>query len=73
MPQISNARPPDTAELLIKSNILSVGCYVWLLPTRLLANTDCLFKLYMLVKSARTVSREFYMEKRVYIGRTSHG
>jgi len=72
MPQISNARPPDIAELMIKSNILNIGCYVWLLPTRLLANTDCLLKLYMLVKSARTVSREFCMEKRVYIGRTSY-
>jgi len=41
--------------------------YVWLLPTRLLANRDCLLKLYKLVKSARTVSREFDLEKRVCI------
>jgi len=48
---------------------------VVLLPTRLPANRDCLLKLYtsMLVKSARTVSCEFYLEKRVYIGLTSYG
>jgi len=27
----------------------------------------------MLVKSAKTVSREFYLEKRVYIGLISYG
>jgi len=27
----------------------------------------------MLVKSARTVSREFHLEKHVYIGLTSYG
>jgi len=27
----------------------------------------------MLVKSAKTVSLEFYLEKRVYIGLTSYG
>jgi len=27
----------------------------------------------MLVKSAKTVSHEFYLEKRVYIGLTSYG
>jgi len=27
----------------------------------------------MLVKSARTVSREFYLEKGIYIGLTSYG
>jgi len=27
----------------------------------------------MLVKSARTVSRDFYLGKRVYIGLTSYG
>jgi len=41
----------------MKSNIVSFGCYVWLLPTRLPPNRDCLLKLYMLVKSAGTVSR----------------
>jgi len=48
-----------------KSNIVSIGCYVCLLSTRLPANRDCLLKLYtpMLGKSARTVSREFYLEK----------
>jgi len=56
-------------------------CQYWmlrlvvLLPARLPANRDCLLKLYasMLVKSARTVSCEFYLEKRVYIGLTSYG
>jgi len=31
-----------------------------------------LLKLYVLVKSARTVSRAFYLETRVYIGFTSY-
>ena len=39
--------------------------------TRFPANRDCLLKLYMLVKSARTVSRELHWGKRVYIGLTS--
>ena len=39
--------------------------------TRFPANRDCLLKLYMLVKSARTVSRELHREKRVYIGLAS--
>jgi len=39
--------------------------------TRFPANRDCLLKLYMLVKSARTVSRELHREKRVYTGLTS--
>jgi len=30
----------------MKSTIVSIGCYVWLLPTRLLANGDCLLNLY---------------------------
>jgi len=48
---------------------------VVLLPTRLPANRDSLLKLYtpVLVKSARRVSREFYLEKRVYIELTSCG
>jgi len=41
--------------------------------TRFPANRDCLLKLYMSVKSARTVSRELYWEKRVDIGLTSYG
>jgi len=46
-----------------ESSIVSIGCYVWVLSTRLSANRDCLLKLYapMLGKSARTVSREFYL------------
>jgi len=39
--------------------------------TRFPVNREWLLKLYMLVKSARTVSRELYWEKRVYIGLTS--
>ena len=60
---------------LRKSNIVSVGCYVWLLSTRLPANRDCWLKLYMPVlgKSAGTVSHEFYWEKSVYVGLTSYG
>jgi len=43
------------------------------LPTRLLANRDCLLKLCMLVKSVRTDCRELHMEERVCIGLTSYG
>jgi len=39
--------------------------------TRFPANRDCLLKLYMLVKSTRTVSRELHWGKRVYIELTS--
>jgi len=50
-------------------------CQFWILRlvvfTRFPANRDCLLKLYMLVKSARTVSRELHWGKRVYIGLTS--
>ena len=49
-------------------------CQCWILRlvvfTRFRANRDCLLKLYMLVKSARTVSPELYWEKHVYIGIT---
>jgi len=53
------------------------NCQYWILRlvvfTRFRANRDCLLKLCMLVKSARTVSREFYREKRAYIALTSYG
>jgi len=55
----------------MKSNVVSIGYYVWLLPTCRLSAINCLLKLYVLVKSTRTVSREFYLETRVYIGFTS--
>jgi len=45
----------------MQSNIVRrpIGYYVWLfLPD--LPQTDCLFKLYVLVKSTGTVSRKFY-------------
>jgi len=48
---------------LIKSNIVSIGSSVCFFFTKFRANRDCLLKLCMLVKSARTVSREFYREK----------
>jgi len=52
-------------------------CQYWILGlvvfTGFPAKRDCLLKLYMLVKSARTVSRELYWEKRVYIALTSYG
>jgi len=35
--------------------------------TRFRENGDCLWKLYTLIKSAGTVSRELYWEARVYI------
>jgi len=57
----------------MKSKFVSIGCYVWLLPTTLPASKDCLLKLYVLFKSARTVSHVFYVEKRVYIKLTSYG
>jgi len=43
----------------MKSSIVSIGCYVWLLPTAFPTNSDCLLKLYMLVKSGRTVFVSF--------------
>jgi len=50
-------------------------CQFWILRlvvfTRFSANRDCLLKLFMLVKSARTVSLELHWGKRVYIGLTS--
>ena len=52
-------------------------CQYWSLRfvvfTRFRANRDCLLKLCMLVKSAKTVSPEFCMEKRVYTALTSCG
>jgi len=51
-------------------------CQFWILHlvvfTRFPAHRDCLWKLYMLVKSARTVSRELHWGKRVYTGLTSY-
>jgi len=50
-------------------------CQFWILSLvvfiRFPANRDCLLKLYMLLKSARTVSCELRWGKRVYIGLTS--
>jgi len=52
-------------------------CHYWILRlvvfTRFRATRHWLLKLRMLVKSAKTVSREFYREKRVYIAVTSYG
>ena len=52
-------------------------CQYWILRlvvfTRFCENRDCLLKLYMSVKSARTISCELYWEKCVYIGITSCG
>jgi len=54
----------------MKSKIISFGSYGWLfLPD--FPQTDCLLKLYMLFKSARTVSHKLHWGKRVYIGLTS--
>jgi len=57
----------------MKNNIARIGCYVWLLQTRLPAKRDCLLEAWLLLKSAETVSREFCWEKRAYIGLTSYG
>jgi len=57
----------------MKHKIFSTGSHVLVVFTRFPANRDCLLKLYMLVKSARTVSRELYWEKRVYVGHISYG
>jgi len=75
-PQKENSQQRKTARHCrtpMKSNIVRIGCYVWLLATRLLAKRHCFLRVCMLVKSAKTVSREFYLEKRVYIGLTSYG
>ena len=62
----NNAKPPDTAELQLKA-IFSVLNPTFGVLTRFRSKRDCLLKLNMLVKSASTVSRELYLEKRVYI------
>jgi len=60
----NNARPPGTAKLRWKA-ILSVLETTFVVFTRFPANRDSLLKLYVLGQSARTVSRELYLEKRV--------
>jgi len=68
------ARPPDST---LQNSDEKQYCQNWILRlvvvTRFRANRDCLLKLCMLGKSARTVSPELYWERRVYIGLTSHG
>jgi len=45
----NNARQPGTEELM-KSNTVSIGCYVWLLSTRLPANRLLVETLYAYVR-----------------------
>jgi len=74
-PLIASSQQRKTArhcKTPMKSNIASIGSYVWLFLLDFV-QTDCLLKLYMLLKSARTVSGELYWEKRVHIGLTSYG
>ena len=64
----NNTRQPGTAELWQKP-LLSVldatfGCYQLDCPQ---TNIACWNSIHLLGKSARTVSREFYLKKRVYI------
>jgi len=55
--KLATTQDPQTLQNTpMKSNIVSIGCYVWLLPTGLPADRDCMLKLYMLVNSVRTVS-----------------
>jgi len=61
-----------------KTPMKSIGSYVFsvLDPTfgcfcKISRNRECLLKLYMLAESARSVSRELCLEKRVYTGLTS--
>ena len=42
----------------LKSNIVSSGSYVWLLPTRLSTNIDCLLNPYIVFKSAQVFLKE---------------
>ena len=65
--KLATMQDRQTLQTPMKRNIVRIGCYAWLLPTRLPAKRDCLLKVCMLVKSARTVSREFHLEKHVYI------
>ena len=62
----NRARPPE------KSNIFSIGSYVWLFLLDF-AQTEIACRNYMLIKPARTVSCELYWEIQVYIGLTSYG
>ena len=70
----NNARQLDTAEPRQKA-VLSVldaafGCYQLDCPQ---TEIVCWNSAPMLGKSARTVSRVFYLEKRVYVGLTLYG
>jgi len=51
-------------------------CQYWILRlvvfTGFRANKDCLLKFFILIKPARTISRELYCKKRVYFGLTSY-
>ena len=63
---------PGTGKPLWKA-IFSVldptfGCFC-----KISRNRDCLLKLFMLVKSARSIPCELYLEKSVYIGLSSYG
>jgi len=62
------ATTPDTAKLRWRA-ILSVLYWILRLVvfTRFPENRNCLMKLYMLVESSGTVSRQLYRQKRVYI------
>jgi len=64
-----------TEDRQILQNSKKHDCQFWILGlvvfTRFSANRDCLLKLYMLVKSARTVSRELHWENVSKIGLTS--
>jgi len=53
----------------MKNIIVRSGSYVWLFLLDF-AQTEIACWNYMSVKPARTVTREFYWEKRVYIGLT---
>jgi len=50
----------------MKSNIVSIGSCVWLFSLNFV-QTEILYWSSMLVKSARTISRELFIQKRVHI------
>ena len=65
LPLTKNSQQRKTARYCrtpMKSNIIIIGFCVWLLPTRLSANRNCLLKVCMLVESARTFLVSFTLK-----------
>jgi len=47
--KLATTQHRQTLQSSDESNVVSIGCYVWVLPTTLPANRDCLLKPYISV------------------------